>query len=105
MLTRAKKRGTRSNVAAGYGSPNQAFNPGGRGKIRRVVRQFGIAQAAALSVGGRDFAIQKERGKLLPLAGDRQLLVTVHPSYLLRVPEMDRQAEFLRFVRDLRLVA
>ena len=64
-----------------------------------------LGATAALSVGGREFAIQKERGRLMPLAGGRQLLVTVHPSYLLRVPDTDRQAEFARFVSDLRLVA
>jgi uracil-DNA glycosylase len=69
----------------------------------RIVVALGAT--AALSVGGREFAIQKERGKLISLAGDRQLLVTVHPSFLLRVPEQDRHAEFSKFVRDLNLVA
>ena len=62
-----------------------------------------LGATAALSLGGREFAIQKERGKLLPIAGNRQLLVTVHPSFLLRLPEADRQAGFAQFVEDLRL--
>ena len=64
-----------------------------------------LGATAALSVGGRAYAIQKERGKLLSIAGDRQFLVTVHPSFILRVPETDRHTEFARFVEDLRLVA
>ena len=64
-----------------------------------------LGATAALSVGGKEFAIQKERGKLMPFAGDRQFLITVHPSFLLRVQDVDRAAEFSRFVSDLRLVA
>jgi probable DNA metabolism protein len=64
-----------------------------------------LGATAALSLGGRDFAIQKERGRLMPMAGGRQLLITVHPSFLLRLPEAEREAEFGRFVRDLKLVS
>ena len=64
-----------------------------------------LGATAALSLGGREFAVQKERGKLMPLPGGRQLLVTVHPSFLLRVPDADREAEFARFVDDLRILA
>jgi DNA polymerase len=63
-----------------------------------------LGATAALSVGGREFAIQKERGRLLLLAGGRQLLVTVHPSFLLRLPEANRDEEYRRFVDDLRLL-
>ena len=69
----------------------------------RVIVALGAT--AALSVGGKEFAIQKERGKLMPIAGGRQLLITVHPSFLLRLPDSDRAAEFSRFVEDLKLVA
>ncbi len=63
-----------------------------------------LGATAALSVGGREFAIQKERGRMMPFAGGRQLLITVHPSFLLRVPDSDRAVEFRRFVDDLRLL-
>jgi DNA polymerase len=37
---------------------------------------------------------------------NQQVLITVHPSFLLRIPEADRKAaEYARFVEDLRLVA
>jgi DNA polymerase len=64
-----------------------------------------LGATAALSVGGREYAIQKERGKLSTIADGRRFLVTVHPSFLLRIPEPDRHKEFERFVQDLRLVA
>jgi uracil-DNA glycosylase family protein len=64
-----------------------------------------LGATAALSLGGRDFAIQKERGRLMPMAGGRQLLITVHPSFLLRLPEAEREEEFGRFVSDLKLVS
>lgn len=64
-----------------------------------------LGATAALSVGGREFAVQQERGQLLPLGAGRQLLITVHPSYLLRLPAAERPAEFARFVADLRLAA
>jgi len=69
----------------------------------RVIVALGAT--AALSVGGREFAIQKERGKLLKLSSGRDFLVTVHPSFLLRMRDTDRDAEFDRFVADLRLIA
>jgi DNA polymerase len=76
-------------------------------EIERVAPQIVVAlgATAALSLGGRDFAIQKERGRMLPMAGGWQLLITVHPSFLLRLPDEAREAEFARFVQDLRLAA
>ncbi|MCK0197553.1 UdgX family uracil-DNA binding protein [Ancylobacter sp. 6x-1] len=44
------------------------------------------------------------RGQVLPLGTDRHLLVTVHPAYLLRLPDAGRQAEETRrFRQDLTL--
>ncbi|TCR92224.1 UdgX family uracil-DNA binding protein [Rhizobium sp. BK376] len=45
------------------------------------------------------------RGSTIPLAEDRMLFVTVHPSYLLRIPDEDRKAEELtRFHADMTAV-
>jgi uracil-DNA glycosylase family protein len=63
-----------------------------------------LGASAALSVGGKEFAIQKERGQLLPIAEGRRLLITVHPSFLLRLPDTDREPEFERFTNDLRML-
>jgi DNA polymerase len=44
------------------------------------------------------------RGELQSLADETPLLVTVHPSYLLRIEDEDQKAaEYRRFVGDLRL--
>ena len=48
----------------------------------------------------------RERGRFQPYPPDRHLFVTVHPSFLLRVPDERAQAlEYRRFVDDLRLIA
>lgn len=46
------------------------------------------------------------RGQMLPLGTGQSLLVTVHPSYLLRIPEAERRVEEMsRFRQDLAKVA
>lgn len=62
-----------------------------------------LGATAAQSLFGRAMPIGKNRGQFLRV-GDARALITVHPSYLLRVPEEDRKAEeYARFVEDLRL--
>lgn len=62
-----------------------------------------LGASAAQSVLHRTVTISRERGKPLQLNG-RTALVTVHPSYLLRLPdEAAKAAEYARFVEDLRL--
>ncbi len=64
-----------------------------------------MGATAARSVLKRAVTITRERGKAMPLANG-QVLVTVHPSYLLRLPEeADRVREYALFVGDLRLAA
>jgi uracil-DNA glycosylase len=63
-----------------------------------------MGATAVQSVFGKAMPIGKNRGQFMEL-GDARALITVHPSYLLRVPEEDRKAEeYARFVEDLRLV-
>jgi DNA polymerase len=63
-----------------------------------------MGATAAQSLFGRAMAINKNRGHFLGL-GDRRALITVHPSFLLRVPdEESRRAEYARFVADLKLI-
>ena len=67
-----------------------------------VVALGGTAVAALLK---RAMPIKANRGRLLPF-GDSKLLITVHPSYLLRLPDAAaRQTEEDLFVRDLKLIA
>ena len=60
---------------------------------------------AARSLSGRTVTIGKARGAPLTLADGGECWVTVHPSYLLRIPEEGRrQAERALFVRDLKRI-
>ncbi len=62
-----------------------------------------LGASAARAVLGRVVTISRERGRPLPLAGNTQALVTVHPSYLLRLPdEESRVREYAAFIADLR---
>ncbi len=62
-----------------------------------------MGATAARAVLGRTVTISRERGKPMSL-GDGQALVTVHPSYLLRLPDEAAKArEYAAFVADLRL--
>jgi uracil-DNA glycosylase family protein len=67
-----------------------------------------LGATAARAVFGRATAIGKNRGHVIAgatlaaqIAAD--VLVTVHPSYLLRVPDEDRDTAFEQFVADLKL--
>ncbi len=67
-----------------------------------------LGATAARAVFGKTTAIGKNRGHIISkpaLSGDiaADVLVTVHPSYLLRVPDADRDAAFQQFVEDLEL--
>ena len=63
-----------------------------------------LGATAARAVFGRAVTISRERGRPIPLDGNTQALITVHPSYLLRLPdEESKQREYAAFVEDLRL--
>ena len=65
-----------------------------------------LGATAAQSVFGRPVTISRERGRPIPLAGNTQGFVTVHPSYLLRLPDEAAKArEYAAFVADLKHVA
>lgn len=64
-----------------------------------------LGATAARSLFGKVVTISRERGRAQRLPGDGgEAWITVHPSYLLRLPdEAARTSEFARFVEDLRL--
>jgi DNA polymerase len=62
-----------------------------------------MGATAAHAILGAPTPIQRNRGKLIAVSKNTQVLVTVHPSYVLRIPQEAQPAEFERFVRDLRL--
>jgi DNA polymerase len=65
-----------------------------------------LGATAAQSVFGKITPINKNRGRLIDLEEGRKALVTVHPSYLLRLPDEDAKArEYRRFVEDLKFAA
>lgn len=70
----------------------------------RPVLVVALGATAAQCVLGRITPIDKNRGKPITLDHTTQVLVTVHPSYLLRLPDAQAKArEYRRFVDDLRL--
>jgi DNA polymerase len=65
-----------------------------------------LGATAAHCVFGKTMPINKNRGRLVDLDGGLAALVTVHPSYLLRLPdEAAKASEYERFVDDLRIAA
>lgn len=69
----------------------------------RVVLALGAT--AALGVLGRKVAVMQERGRALEAPDGSAVSLTVHPSYLLRLPDADARArERQAFVRDLKSV-
>ena len=72
---------------------------------RRLVRPrviVAMGGTAALGVLGRKVAVTKERGHGLDLHDGAKAVLTVHPSYLLRIPDAAaKAAERDLFVADL----
>ena len=65
-----------------------------------------LGATAAHAVLGRPTPVQKNRGRLLRTQDDAaNVLMTVHPSYLLRVPDEQKAEEYQRFVEDLKRAA
>ncbi len=65
-----------------------------------------LGATAARAVLGRAVTISRERGQPIPLDGNTQVLVTVHPSFLLRLPDEESRArEYAAFVADLKHAA
>jgi uracil-DNA glycosylase len=61
-----------------------------------------LGASAARSLLGRAVPVTVNRGQWLPREDGLQVLVTLHPSALLRVDSEDREAAFEAFVADLR---
>ena len=65
-----------------------------------------MGATAAQCVLGKITPINKNRGRLIDLDNGIKALVTVHPSYLLRLPDEDAKVrEYARLVDDLRIAA
>jgi uracil-DNA glycosylase family protein len=65
-----------------------------------------LGATAARSLTARQVAIGKVRGEVYALADGTQLLVTIHPSALLRIQdETDKREAYTAFVKDLKAAA
>jgi DNA polymerase len=61
--------------------------------------------SAARTVLGRAVTISRERGRPVQTADGQTVFITVHPSYLLRIPDAAAKArEYAAFVKDLRAI-
>ncbi|EHH68630.1 UdgX family uracil-DNA binding protein [Gluconobacter morbifer] len=68
----------------------------------RVTVMLGVTGASA--VLGRPVTISRERSRFIELEDGSTGIVTVHPSYLLRLPDPEAKArEYTKFVTDLRM--
>ena len=66
----------------------------------KIIVALGASAGKALL--GRTVRIGAERGRPIPQGNDAPVFVTVHPSYLLRLPDEAAKAkEYARFVEDL----
>jgi uracil-DNA glycosylase len=63
-----------------------------------------LGATAARSVLGRPTPIERNRGKLMEFSPGTQLLITVHPSMLLRIPDEYKASAYRQFVKDLTLI-
>jgi probable DNA metabolism protein len=68
-----------------------------------------LGATAARAVFGRAITIGSHRGRIIArreagAVADTDVLVTVHPSYLLRVPDEERESAYEAFVSDLKLL-
>lgn len=62
-----------------------------------------MGATAAQALAGKAMAIGKNRGHIIEWPGGRRGLITVHPSYLLRIPDAaSKEAEYKKFVADLK---
>ena len=77
-------------------------------KERAIVRPrliVALGASAGRAILGRAVTIARLRGQGIAMEDGSQLWVTVHPSYLLRLPDAEKRAEEqARFVEELRLV-
>jgi DNA polymerase len=64
-----------------------------------------LGATALYALMGRSVGLTKERGHVLQAANGMHILVTIHPSYLLRIRDHDdRESERQRFVAELQCI-
>ena len=63
-----------------------------------------LGATAAQSLMGRSFRITADRGKFFPYEWAKEIVATVHPSAILRVPDRYEE-EYRLFLNDLQIIA
>jgi DNA polymerase len=84
----------------------KACNPWLQQELSAIQPGLVVAMGATAVQGvfGKTMPIGANRGRILETPGGTPALITVHPSFLLRVPDAARKAEeYANFVADLRL--
>lgn len=74
-------------------------------EVERVAPHFLLALGATAThaLMGRKLPLLKLRGQVFEGPGDRPVMLTIHPSFLLRLPDPElREQEYARFVQELR---
>jgi DNA polymerase len=70
----------------------------------RIIVALGATAARALT--GRSVTIARDRGRAIIQPDGTELWITIHPSYLLRLPDLEAAAiERARFVTELTEIA
>jgi uracil-DNA glycosylase family protein len=64
-----------------------------------------LGATAGQAIYGRAVKVMSERGKISEDPRGFRLMLTVHPSMILRVPDEDKKKAFAEFVRDLKKAA
>jgi uracil-DNA glycosylase len=75
---------------------------------REIVRPkliVAMGATAARAIFAKALPVGKNRGRIAALDEDTRALVTIHPSFILRLDEVDKEREYTRFVDDLKLAA
>ena len=100
-------RGKRRIHAKPSATEVSACRPWLQAEVAAVNPQLIVAMGstAARSVMGREMRVMSDRGQFFSHEWAESVLVTVHPSALLRIPEHERrEAEWKLFVRDLGMI-
>jgi DNA polymerase len=78
---------------------------GGELELLRPDLIVALGATALYALMGRSGGLTRERGHVLPAATGTPILVTIHPSYLLRIRDHDdRESERQRFISDLKSI-
>jgi DNA polymerase len=101
-------RGKRRIHSKPNASEIKACHPWLAAELAAIAPEFVVAlgATAAQSLSGKGVAVTRLRGREITWSDGRRGLATVHPSYLLRVPDAASKArEYRKFVADLKLAA